>query len=234
MNKEKLILEVNKLTKSFNKEIVVSYVDFKIIGGSICCLLGANGAGKTTLLKMIVGLILPDEGNVLVGGTPISKASVGYMIENPDFNESLTAKENLVALSFLFPKLSKSRVDEVLDIVGLTSKSKIRVKDYSMGMKQRLYFAYSIINEPKILVLDEPFNGLDPISIKLIEDFIIDYSKKGNIVLLSSHMISEIQRICDAVLIIDHGVITYRNDSAKEIDLREMFFNNVTNSGDAQ
>lgn len=230
----KSYLEIKKISKSFGKLKAVTDASFKIKEGSICGLLGPNGAGKTTLLKIIVQLILHDAGEVLMNGKAISKDGVGYMIENPDFNEALTAKENLIALSFLFPHLHKARIEEVLTIAGLTNKADIKVKNYSMGMKQRLYFAYSIIHEPKILILDEPFNGLDPISVKLIEDFLLNYIKSGNIVLLSSHMISEIQHICDSVVIIDHGIITYQNENICDANLKKIFFENVTISGDAQ
>jgi ABC-2 type transport system ATP-binding protein len=156
------------------------------------------------------------------------------MIENPSFDEDLTGYQNLYALSLLFDGITSERIRNLLLAVGLEKKKDERVKTYSLGMKQRLYFAYAIMALPKVLFLDEPFNGLDPLSVRDIENLLLSFAKAGGIVLISSHMIGEIEHFCDSVVILDHGVLTYQNDDLKAVDLRQVFFDSISNSGTVQ
>ncbi len=229
-----MIISVKNISKKYNSKIVLDDVSFSIKSGEVCGLLGVNGAGKSTLMKIITGLVNRDSGEVLVDGVPIKKSDVGYLIENPAFYDDLSGKDNLRILKILFPEIPNERVDEVIKIVGLKDKANIKYKNYSLGMKERLYLAYSIFTNPKILILDEPLNGLDPIAIRFVENFITEYAKQGNIVLISGHIISEIENIANSLLIIDKGKIVYRNSDAKSIDMKKEFFDHVDLSGDVQ
>lgn len=229
-----MVIKILNISKKYQSKSVLENITFEIKGGEICGLLGVNGAGKSTLMKVITGLVNQSGGKVLVDDAPIKKSDVGYLIENPAFYDDLTGKDNLMILKILFPEIPNERVDEVLKIVGLKDKANIKYKKYSLGMKERLYLAYSIFTSPKILILDEPLNGLDPIAIRFVENFIVDYAKKGNIVFISGHIISEIENIANSLLIIDKGKIVYRNSDAKSIDMKKEFFDHVDLSGDVQ
>jgi len=226
-------LKIEHISKSFDRPVLKD-VSFEVKAGSLCGLLGVNGAGKSTLFKIICGLLPSDSGEILLDRSPMKRGSYGYMIEYPSFDEELSAFQNLYALSLLYEGIGKDRINKVLSIVGLEGKKDQKVHSFSLGMKQRLYFAYSIMNLPRILFLDEPFNGLDPISIRDIESFIKTFAEGGGIVLLSSHMISEVEHICSGAIIIDEGKIVYSNDDISKVDLRKAFFDSVGSSGEAQ
>jgi ABC-type multidrug transport system ATPase subunit len=226
-------LTIKSLSKAYGQPVLTD-VSFAVSSGHICGLLGVNGAGKSTLFKIICGLVKADAGEVLLDGAPLKRGSYGFMIENPSFDEDLTGYQNLYALSLLFDGITSERIRNLLLAVGLEKKKDERVKTYSLGMKQRLYFAYAIMALPKVLFLDEPFNGLDPLSVRDIENLLLSFAKAGGIVLISSHMIGEIEHFCDSVVILDHGVLTYQNDDLKAVDLRQVFFDSISNSGTVQ
>lgn len=222
------MLKINEISKSYGSKIVVDKASFQVPDGKICALLGLNGAGKSTIMKIICNLAFADSGSVELDG------KIGFMIESPSFYGDLTGKNNLRALSLLYDNIPNERIDEVLKICGLYSHKDILVKKYSLGMKQRLYFAYAILNKPRLLVLDEPFNGIDPVSVNLFKQIILDCAKTGTSVLISGHMISEIQSISDCAVIIDNGKIIYEDYEVKDKNLTEIFLSLVSWSGVAQ
>ena len=168
------ILEVKGLTKKFKNQIAVNNVSISIREGSVYGLLGPNGAGKSTILKMITGIMKPSSGEILFEDhlwTRKDLKDIGALIEEPAIYPNLTAKENLEVASTLYG-LPKKRVEEVLDIIGLRQVGKKKVRNFSLGMKQRLGLGMAIINNPKLLILDEPTNGLDPIGIEELRELI--------------------------------------------------------------
>jgi ABC-2 type transport system ATP-binding protein len=233
------MLEIQNVYKRYKTKEVLSDVSFDIDDGCICGLLGLNGAGKSTIMKIISSLVYLDSGKVLIDGLELKKddiinSSIGFMIENAAFYGSLTGRQNLTILASLYPNIPKERINEVLTITGMLEQANIKVSKYSLGMKQRLYFAYALINAPKILILDEPFNGIDPISVKIFRDLIVKLAKSGCCVLLSSHMIADIKSFCDKIVIIDKGKILLDKKISPEDDVENIFISLVSPLGTAQ
>lgn len=221
----KLILETKDLTKTFKGFNAVSNVNLKIQEESVYGLLGPNGAGKSTTLKMITGLLKKTSGEILFNGhqwTRNDLNDIGALIEHPALYENLTARENLKVYT-TYLGLEEKRIDEVLNIVNLINTGKKKVGQFSMGMKQRLGIAIALINSPKLLILDEPTNGLDPIGVKELRDLIKSFPKEGITVIVSSHILSEIELICDHIGIINNGVLGYEGRINKEEDLEQLF-----------
>ena len=221
----KLILETRDLTKTFKGFNAVSNVNLKIQEESVYGLLGPNGAGKSTTLKMITGLLKKTSGEILFNGhqwTRNDLNDIGALIEHPALYENLTARENLKVYT-TYLGLQEKRIDEVLNIVNLINTGKKKVGQFSMGMKQRLGIAIALINSPKLLILDEPTNGLDPIGVKELRDLIKSFPREGITVIVSSHILSEIELICDHIGIINNGVLGYEGRINKEEDLEQLF-----------
>lgn len=221
----KLILETRDLTKTFKGFNAVSNVNLKIQEESVYGLLGPNGAGKSTTLKMITGLLKKTSGEILFNGhqwTRNDLNDIGALIEHPALYENLTARENLKVYT-TYLGLEEKRIDEVLNIVNLINTGKKKVGQFSMGMKQRLGIAIALINSPKLLILDEPTNGLDPIGVKELRDLIKSFPREGITVIVSSHILSEIELICDHIGIINNGVLGYEGRINKEEDLEQLF-----------
>lgn len=219
------ILEVKGLTKKFKNQIAVNNVSISIREGSVYGLLGPNGAGKSTILKMVTGIMKPSSGEILFEDhlwTRKDLKDIGALIEEPAIYPNLTAKENLEVASTLYG-LPKKRVEEVLDIIGLRQGGKKKVRNFSMGMKQRLGLGMAIINNPKLLILDEPTNGLDPIGIEELRELIRSFPAMGITVILSSHILSEVAQVADKVGIISNGIIGYDGEISKEDDLENLF-----------
>ena len=219
------ILEVKGLTKKFKNQIAVNNVSISIREGSVYGLLGPNGAGKSTILKMITGIMKPSSGEILFEDhlwTRKDLKDIGALIEEPAIYPNLTAKENLEVASTLYG-LPKKRVEEVLDIIGLRQVGKKKVRNFSLGMKQRLGLGMAIINNPKLLILDEPTNGLDPIGIEELRELIRSFPAMGITVILSSHILSEVSQVADKVGIISNGIIGYDGEISKEDDLENLF-----------
>ena len=219
------ILEVKGLTKKFKNQIAVNNVSISIREGSVYGLLGPNGAGKSTILKMITGIMKPSSGEILFEDhlwTRKDLKDIGALIEEPAIYPNLTAKENLEVASTLYG-LPKKRVEEVLDIIGLRQVGKKKVRNFSLGMKQRLGLGMAIINNPKLLILDEPTNGLDPIGIEELRELIRSFPAMGITVILSSHILSEVAQVADKVGIISNGIIGYDGEISKEDDLENLF-----------
>lgn len=208
---ENYTIETKDISKSYGKEQILYNVNLLVPEGSIYGFLGKNGAGKTTTLKIITGLIRQDSGESFVFGKNIRTDRVeilkntGAIIESPGFYSNLTAKENLGLFMSYYGNKDKNRIAECLDIVELHSENKIYEK-FSLGMKQRLGIAFSLLNKPKLLILDEPTNGLDPEGIIKIRELIKRFSKEfGITILISSHILSEVQQFATHIGIIDKG-----------------------------
>lgn len=216
-----IILQTHQLTKAFKKQIAVDNVDMKVWKGDIYGFLGPNGAGKTTTIRMLLGLMKPTKGDIQIFGQTFdqnkleSLRKIGSLVEAPSYYEHLTARENLEALRILL-QVPKSRIDEVLSIVRLTKDADRAVKQYSLGMKQRLGIASSLLGNPELLILDEPTNGLDPSGIQEIRELIKTMPQQyGITVILSSHLLSEMEQMATRVGIISKGKLIYQDTVQK-------------------
>lgn len=208
------VLEVKDVYKSLSKRKIIKGINFEVKQKEVFGFLGPNGAGKTTTIRMLVGLIKPDKGVIKINGFDIQKdfinaiKNVGCIVENPEMYLDLTGRENLIVFSRMFKDIPKERIDKIIEFVGLKERIDDKVKNYSLGMKQRLGLGQAILNKPKLLILDEPTNGLDPQGIIELRNT-IKYlvSENGTSVFISSHILSEIQQVCDRVAFINQGVI---------------------------
>ncbi|GIO25218.1 lantibiotic protection ABC transporter ATP-binding protein [Oceanobacillus sp. J11TS1] len=219
------ILETSHLIKKFGKEEAVSDLSIKVPEGSIYGLLGPNGAGKSTFLKMVTGLLRPSSGEILFEGHSWRRkdlSKIGALIEAPPLYDNLTAYENLKVHTLLL-HLPEDRIQEVLKVVDLTNTGKKKAGHFSMGMKQRLGIAIALLNSPKLLILDEPTNGLDPVGIQELRELIRSFPDKGMTVILSSHMLSEVQQIADHMGIISNGILGYEGTVDHRKNLEELF-----------
>jgi len=214
MKKEKVILSVQQLSKTIGGREIVKDVSFQIYQGEVFGFLGPNGAGKTTTIRMLVGLIRPTHGHIRIGEYDLQKQymqaikQVGCIVENPECYPYLTGRENLELFTRMVDSIPKTRIDEVIELVELDQRIDDPVKTYSLGMKQRLGIAQALLGNPKLLILDEPTNGLDPAGIRELRSFIRNLvERKGISVFISSHILHEIQLLCDRVAIIHNGKI---------------------------
>ena len=226
------ILQTKDLCKDFKKQRVVNNISLSVMKNSIYGLLGPNGAGKSTTLKMIAGMLHPTSGKIIFEGHPWSRndlTDIGALIEAPPLYENLTARENLKVRTLLLD-LPDDRIDEVLKIVDLTNTGKKCAGQFSMGMKQRLGIAIALLNHPKLLILDEPTNGLDPIGIQDLRGIIRSFPEQGITVLLSSHILSEVELIADHIGIISNGILGYEAKINPGEDLESLFMQVVANS----
>lgn len=203
-------VEIRNLTKVFDGKEVLRGCNLTVQSGTIYGLLGANGAGKTTMFKLITGLLSPTAGNVKVQGETLSidkkdfLRKMGILIETPVFYDHLSVKENLeIHLSYM--EQSFEKIGQVLEMVGLGDTGKQPVSKFSLGMKQRLAIGRAISHSPQILILDEPINGLDPMGIRQIRNLFLSLAKDGMTLLISSHILSEIEHIADVVGVLTNG-----------------------------
>lgn len=210
-NMTKYIIETTQLTKKYGKTTVVNKINMKIEKGKIYALLGRNGAGKTTTMCMLLNLVKPTSGQIHIFNENTQNhqkeiyKKIGSIIETPGFYENLTAKENLKILSKIRGDYNEKQILKVLEIVNLQEENK-KFKQYSLGMKQRLGIAAAIIHKPELLILDEPINGLDPVSIREIRKLLQKLVKEYNItILISSHILNEIEHLADVIGVMDHG-----------------------------
>jgi ABC-2 type transport system ATP-binding protein len=204
-------LEIRDLCKKFNKKEIVSNFSLNIQAGKIVGLVGPNGAGKTTIMKMIVGLISPSSGDIhiynknILNNFKLAINDIGAIIESPQFYGHMSAYRNIMQYARIY-KISKKRVLETLKIVGLEQRLNDKVKNYSLGMKQRLGIAQAILHEPKLLILDEPINGLDPAGVLELRIYLKKLvAKSGCAILISSHILTEMDMLCDEIAMIDKG-----------------------------
>lgn len=225
-----IILQTKNLCKTFKNQKAVSNISLSIEENSLYGFLGPNGAGKSTTLKMLTGMLHPTSGQILFEGHPWQRKdlnNIGSLIESPPLYENLTAKENLKVRTTIFG-LPDSRINEVLEIVGLTNTKNKRAGQFSMGMKQRLGIAIALLNHPKLLILDEPTNGLDPIGIQDLRKLIRSFPEQGITVILSSHILSEVEQIVDHIGIISNGVLGYQDAVTPKQNLEELFMQVVS------
>ncbi|OXM17530.1 ABC transporter ATP-binding protein [Paenibacillus herberti] len=205
------VLDVRGLKKKIGRKWIIHEVDFQVYPGEIFGFLGPNGSGKTTTIRMLVDLIKPTEGEILIGGHSVTRypekalAEVGCIVENPEMYTYLTGWENLEQFARMLRGVDKARIAEVVSIVRLDERIHEKVGTYSLGMRQRLGIAQALLGRPKLLILDEPTNGLDPKGIKELREFIRMLSETGLSLFISSHLLSEIQLMCDRVAIISGG-----------------------------
>lgn len=219
------VLETRNLTKKFGKQVAVKEISLQVEKNSVYGLLGPNGSGKSTTLKMVTGMLHKTSGQILIDGHEWSRKdleTIGALIESPPLYENLTARENLKVRTLML-NLPEQRIDEVLKIVDLTNTGKKRARNFSMGMKQSLGIAIALLNHPKLLILDEPTNGLDPLGIQELRDLIRSFPKQGITVIISSHILSEIELIADHIGIISNGVLGYQDKIHAGEDLEELF-----------
>ena len=223
------LLETKALTKTFGcgdrAQTAVDAVDMHVEAGRVYGLLGPNGAGKSTLLKMVTGMLRPASGEIVFNGHVWRRDDlydIGSLIETPPLYPNLTARENLKVRAMLYGA-DESRIDEVLETVGLTDTGSKRAGSFSLGMKQRLGIALALLAQPKLLVLDEPANGLDPIGIEDLRAQIRSFAQAGITVVVSSHILAEVAHVADRVGIIVQGRLAFEGDFEDGMDLEKLF-----------
>ncbi len=220
------ILTVKNLYKKIGNKTILKNVSFEINEGDILAFIGPNGAGKTTTIKCLLGLQRITKGDVLINGYDIKKdfvnaiKKVGCIVESPDVYMYMTGYENLKSQASLYKNISEEDINHIITLVGLENRIDDKVSKYSLGMRERLGIAIALINNPNLLILDEPTNGLDPEGIKDLRELLIKLSKKGVGILISSHNLSELENFCNKVCIISSGeIITVKTISEiKKID----------------
>ncbi|MGV3487675.1 MAG: ABC transporter ATP-binding protein [Tuberibacillus sp.] len=205
-------IQLKNVKKTINKKTIIHGLNFEIYPGEVFGFLGPNGAGKTTTIRMIVGLMSMTEGDILIFGKSIKSnfkeaiKQVGAIVENPELYKHLSGYRNLIHYARMVKGVTKDRIDEVVELVGLRNRIHEKVKTYSLGMRQRLGLAQALLHRPKILILDEPTNGLDPAGIKEIREYIRNLAEKeGLAVFVSSHLLSEMELMCDRIGILQNG-----------------------------
>lgn len=227
--KEKYVIATKNLTKVYGDQVSVSSLDLHVRRGKIYGLLGRNGAGKTTTMRMLLGLTEPTQGAIRIFGKDPFKDGktlyprIGNLIESPGFYPNLTGTENLSIFATLRGIPRKDAVRESLELVGLPYKDKKLFSKYSLGMKQRLAIALAVMHDPELLILDEPINGLDPIGIAEIRNLLKAFAKKGKTILVSSHILSEIELLADDVGIIDNGMLLEEESMSVLRDKNQMY-----------
>lgn len=220
--------------KKFRGKYLVRDVSFQVEKGVVCGLLGPNGAGKTTLIRMLTGLIRPTVGELLiqqqsvVSNREVALQSVGAIVESPIFFPYMTGRDNLRNLALLHDSIPKSeinnRVAEVLELVGLSKRADEKVRTYSLGMKQRLGIAQSLLGNPDLLILDEPANGLDPMGMRELRELILTLKNQyQKTIFISSHLLDELQKVCDHIIMIRQGELVWQGKLDHEQNLEDLF-----------
>ena len=232
IQEKEMILKVNQISKSFGVRIAVDNLSLEIPEGSVFGFLGPNGSGKSTTIRMMTDLIRPDSGEVFIQGMSVQKnhqkalSNVGAFIERADFYKHLSAKTNLEILARMDGK-GYDQIPIVLERVGLSNRANDKVKHYSQGMRQRLGIAQALLAQPKLLILDEPTNGLDPQGMKEVRDLIKELSNEGITIFISSHLLDEVQKICSHVAIIFEGKLITSGKMDTLLSESELFTSEV-------
>jgi ABC-2 type transport system ATP-binding protein len=215
------VLETSGLTKRFGERTVVRDVDLRVPRGAAFGYLGPNGAGKTTLIRMLLGLTPATSGSMRLLGLPVPErraealARVGAIVEEPRFHGHLSGRENLRVVAAARGGEAVARIDDALEQVGLSARADDRVATYSLGMRQRLGIARCLLADPELLILDEPMNGLDPAGIQEFRGFVGSFVEQGRTVVLSSHLLDEVEKTCDHVAIVDGGSVVAQGPIAE-------------------
>lgn len=214
MAERQTVMHIEHLSKSFGKKEVLKDISFDTYAGEVFGFLGPNGAGKTTLIKIAVGHLTLDEGRITICGHDLGKdyesamEKIGGIVENPEFYKYLSGYDNLMQFARLYPDVTDERIKKIVHMVGLDNRINDKVKKYSLGMRQRLGVALALLHSPRLLILDEPTNGLDPAGIKELRDVLVRIAhEEGVSVLVSSHLMSEMELMCDRVGVIVNGVL---------------------------
>lgn len=227
------VLELKNVSKTFGRRKVIDDISLEVKEGEIYGFLGPNGSGKTTTIKMILSLISLDSGTITVNGFDTKKQfekameCIGAIVENPDMYKYMSGIDNL-KLHARIRNVDKKRIDEVLELVELKDRAKEKVGKYSLGMKQRLGLALTLLHKPKVLILDEPTNGLDPAGIKKLRDILKQIShQEGVAVFVSSHILSEMQLMCDKVAVLNDGkivkienIVNVQEEKIEQLEIR--------------
>lgn len=231
---KEFMLECKSVSKKIRGKYLVRDVSFQVEKGVVCGLLGPNGAGKTTLIRMLTGLIRPTVGELLiqqqsvVSNREVALQSVGAIVESPIFFPYMTGRDNLRNLALLHDSIPKSeinnRVAEVLELVGLSKRADEKVRTYSLGMKQRLGIAQSLLGNPDLLILDEPANGLDPMGMRELRELILTLKNQyQKTIFISSHLLDELQKVCDHIIMIRQGELVWQGKLDHEQNLEDLF-----------
>ncbi len=235
----KKIIEISNISKSYSKVCVVDNLSFYAEEGDIVGLIGPNGAGKSTTIKIILKLINKNSGTVTIQNYNIDNAqrdavkSIGFTSESPSFYDYLSGYENLKLIANFYKDITKERINELMNFVGLSDASKNKVRTYSTGMKQRLGLARALLNRPRIVILDEPTNGLDPQGMKDIYNLIkkLAYEEKITFI-ISSHLLHDVEKVCNKVVIINKGKTIYNGDIKSILERNFNLFNVYTSEGE--
>ena len=223
MSTSEIAIETHHLRKTFGEKVAVEDLTLTVEKGEVFGFLGPNGAGKTTSVKMLLTLTAPTSGEGFLFGAPLTdpqvRGRVGFLPEHFRFHDWLKASEFLQLHADLYhmPRdLSRQRIRELLELVGLTQHADIKLHDFSKGMLQRIGLAQALLNQPDLVILDEPTSGLDPVGRRLVRDIIRDLRQRGTTVFLNSHLLSEVEITCDRVAFIKHGQVI-RISSLKDL-----------------
>lgn len=206
------MIQIENVTKKFGEAVVLDEINMELQPGNIYGLVGRNGSGKTMLMKCICGFVLPTSGTIHVNGKIVGKEidipdDIGIIIENPGFLPNYSGFKNLQLLAMIRNKIGKAEIKEAIRRVGLDPESKKHVGKYSLGMRQRLGLAQALMEDPSILLLDEPMNGLDNEGVEEIRKLILDLKQNGKLIIIASHTREDINLLCDEVFYMDHGKI---------------------------
>ena len=227
------LLETNNIVKKFKEQVVLNGINLHVPEKKVYCLLGPNGAGKTTLMKILTGMIPATSGQVQFAGhewTRSDLADIGSLIENAPLYGNLTATENLQVICRL-RGAAESEIPNILQTVGLANTGKKLAKNFSLGMKERLGIGLALVGDPKLLILDEPTNGLDPLGIQQLRKLIADFKQREITIIISSHMLSEVEHLADNIGIIGGGKLLLEQEYDHETDLEKLFNSTLEKAG---
>ncbi|HGA4613975.1 TPA: lantibiotic protection ABC transporter ATP-binding protein [Streptococcus pyogenes] len=223
------MLKIQNLKKSYGKRTILNNVNMNIPKGKVYALIGPNGAGKSTIMKILTGLVSKTSGSIIFEGRERSRRDlrkIGSIIEEPPLYKNLSAYDNMKVVTTMLG-VSESTILPLLNKVGLGNIDKRPVKQFSLGMKQRLGIAISLINSPKLLILDEPTNGLDPIGIQELREIIESFKSEGMTIMISSHILSEVEHLADFIGFIYEGKIILEKEYDGSENLEELFNNQI-------
>ena len=213
-----VVIQTDALTKRYGRVLAVDQLSLQVPRGHVFGLLGPNGAGKTTFMGMLLGLVRPTSGSFsLLGANGVSMDAlrrIGAIVETPAFYPYLSGRRNLAYFQGVMGRKDPGELDTLLDRVGLADRAGDAFKTYSLGMKQRLGLAYALLGDPELLILDEPTNGMDPAGMAEVRDLIRSLGSEGRTVLISSHLLNEVEQVCDSVAIISRGRLVVQGDVA--------------------
>lgn len=227
------LLETKNFIKKFKDQVVLNGISMHVPENQVYCLLGPNGAGKTTMMKILTGMIPATSGNITFDGHEWSRsdlANIGSLIENAPLYGNLTARENLKVITEL-RNAQEADIDKILQTVGLSNTGKKLSKNFSLGMKERLGIGLALVGSPKLLILDEPTNGLDPLGIQQLRNLIAEFKKKDITIIISSHMLSEVEHLADNIGIIGGGQLLLEQPYDHKADLEKLFNSTLEKAG---